>query len=122
MSYKIKHRDDKEYYRLTLSGEAETQEKLSQIGREIEQIIMNAKAKKVLMDITRLKGRFNLFAGLEHAKSTPEAMKQLKLATLDVPENKVANRDFELFATNHGFHFRFFTDKETAISWLKREL
>ena len=117
MSYTIKHRQEPNYFRITLFGRTDEQALLN-LTSDVILLLTMEKPNKVLIDRSRLEGNLSLFGALDSVKAFPEGLKNIKAAVLDKPENAEPDRDYEMFATNHGFRLKFFTRKSDAELWL----
>ena len=72
----------------------------------------------MLADVRALKGRFftEAFFGV---KNYPPDIYRIKVAILDIPENYSFQLFHEFTAKKSGVSFKYFTNKDAAIDWLK---
>lgn len=75
---------------------------------------------KILADIRNAAGRFGYAETYFRVRDFPADKPIADVAILDVPQNAEYGSFLEATAYNAGFSWKYFTDKDEAIDWLKK--
>jgi hypothetical protein len=84
-------------------------------------LISSMGANNVLVDIRALRGRLSITETYERVRNYPPHMYKTYVAMVDIPENSDYSSFHETTAANAGMKLRFFTDIDTARTWLKKK-
>lgn len=100
-----------------VTGDIRNQDMHKVMIEEIIDIDKSTQQKKQLVDITKLKGRFEIFELYNLVRHPERPIKTVAL--IDIPEN-ASNASFhETTAFNAGFPLKWFTDIDKAKAWLE---
>jgi hypothetical protein len=103
---------------VVITGEI-TKNTLDRLRAEVITILREINPKAVLCDVSALKGPNDITAAYFRARSTPQDVKILPAAIVDLSENKDFQSFYETTAANTGQLLKYFTDIEAARAWLK---
>ncbi len=121
MSYQLKTKKESNFLSIFASG-ARTKDTILSIVKDMFIECEKYKISKVLLDICNLKGELQIKEMFDlPEKHFPKLRNHeilAKAAILDLKENEVRYRKFELFAQNRDFNLSFFNEETDAITWL----
>jgi hypothetical protein len=92
---------------------------VNQLMDDVLGIIKPNNTGKVLADIRNAEGRFGYAETYFRVRQFPPDKPMAKVAILDIPKNAQYGSFLEITAHNAGFSWKYFTDKDEAINWLK---
>lgn len=83
-------------------------------------VIEENKAVKVLIDISRLKGRVGITDAYSHVRNFPLPSYKMRFAMLNIHGQSDVEHFQETTALNAGLIVKWFADKDAARDWLHR--
>jgi hypothetical protein len=97
-----------------------TEYTIKMLHNEVIRTIQDKNAKAVLSDVRALKGHNDAFAAAYfRARNIPEDIQKLPAAVVDLPGNEDFKSFYEITSANAGQRVKWFTDIESARTWLK---
>jgi hypothetical protein len=107
---------------IVITGEV-TKNSIDRLHADVITIVKGKNAKAVLCDISALKGRYDEYAAAYfRTRSIPQDVRTLPSAIVDLSENAAFQSFYETTSANAGHLLKWFTDIETARTWLKSML
>ena len=120
IEYQISSSVNKGIIEVVITGEV-TKSTFERIEKEADAVIKASGADKALLDVRALKGRF-IYENLYHrARSYTTHFFGIHTAIVDLPENADFADMQETKARNAGVSMKWFTDKDAARDWLKKQ-
>lgn len=115
--YQISTSVNEGIFEIILKGEV-MESAAEKITNEVSAIIKGNSVENVLADVRDIKGRFftEAFFGV---RNYPSDIYRFKVAIVDIPENTNFQAFHEITAKKSGVSFKYFTNKDAAIDWLK---
>lgn len=86
---------------------------------KISDVVKENGLKNLLVDIRDLKGRLGIIETYKSVRSYPPHMYTIHFAVVDIPENAGFQSFQETIALYAGLQFKWFTEMDTAKTWLK---
>ena len=120
MSYKIDMKNEPDYLYVEATG-TRSIETIAAIIQDYVEACDKHGYKKVLLDAQRLTGKLSITNIYQMAKEQAKKYKEhsrLKVAVVDLEENRDRFRFFETVLVNIGFEVRFFSEVAAAQQWL----
>jgi hypothetical protein len=118
MSFQLEFEEMPGYLAVRFIGSGVAEEGWRQFDLIVEHC-QRAKVNKLLLDITKAKGKLsNVEKYLAAEESRIFARFGIKVAFIEIPERMDPRRFFLLAARNRGVNVEAFTDLQTAVEWL----
>lgn len=89
------------------------------IVRDVLSAIRDHSAKKVLIDISALKGRLGMADSYEHVRNFPSHIYNMRFAMVNVHGQNEIEKFQETTALNAGIKVKWFADVGAARTWLR---
>lgn len=119
-TYQISITWNEDIMEIAITGQASKQN-AHEIAQHAIKILSEHRPDKVLVDCTNLVGRLDLIDTYFHVRQYPsERHRPVKLAVVDIPENKGYFSFHETTASNAGVPIKYFTDSDEAVKWLRQ--
>ena len=118
MDYQLSTSLDEAILEIIITGEI-TKESINLLRDEVLEIIRNTNAKAVLCDVRSARGPQDITEAYFRSRSLPADIKILPAAVVDRSENWDYKSFYEATAANAGHMLKWFTDIESARTWLK---
>jgi hypothetical protein len=106
---------------IVITGEL-TKDSIDMLRGEVIEIIRNTNAKAVLCDVRNAKGPQDITEAYYRSRSLPADVKIRPSAVVERSENWDYKSFYEATAANAGHILKWFTDIESARTWLKNRL
>lgn len=123
MSYQLTYKKEKEILSVKVSGMRNFETVLS-IIKDIQQICVNQSTCRVLVDVRGLEGHMKTMEAYEIPSTVFPKIREKRVieksAVVDLEESRKYFSFLENVAVNRSFNFRFFTNIEEAIEWLRK--
>lgn len=116
--YQISTSWNEDTLEMRLSGQG-TPNNADLIAKKVFEIVEVRRPKKVLIDITNMRGRLGIIDTYRRVQDYPPIHVIAKTAVVDLPENHDQYAFHETAMVNLGFQIRFFSDIQKARAWLE---
>lgn len=103
---------------ITMSGEV-TQESVEKLQDNVFAHIKAKNPKLLLVDLRTLMGRFGITDAYYRVRNYPHDLPRIRTAVVDTKENFEFGRFHETTSLNVGIPTKWFTDIDSARTWLK---
>jgi hypothetical protein len=116
--YKIITSEKDGILKLVFSGEV-ARDSVSELDREINEIIKTNNAQNILIDVRALKGRYGYTEVYFRVSDYPSHRLGVNTACVDLPEHADYQKFHEHTSVNAGLTFKWFTEVDEAHVWLR---
>lgn len=117
MDYRIEQTQTDEILRIRLFG-VSNESNANSIAQDILAIVDNNDATRLLVDVRNLKGRLSPTDTYWHVQKYPRYTAHVRVAVVDVEQNRAFDALHETMSNNRGFNMRYFYDPTEAEQWL----
>jgi hypothetical protein len=121
MSYQLKLKKEPAYLFVQVTG-IRTLETVLAAGKEVILACDEQGYNRVLVDVQEMTGELTTFEVYDLGTGDLKEFRrpgQLKMAILDLEENRSRFRFFETVFHNRGYNLRIFSNMDEAIKWLR---
>ncbi|MFA5323009.1 MAG: hypothetical protein WC373_10085 [Smithella sp.] len=116
--YKISTSEKEGILEIVIKGEI-TKDSIGKLQNEVIEIGKEMKARNVLVDVRKLKGRFGYTEAYFRVRKYPSCMQRVNTAFVDLAKNADYQNFHENTSVNAGLSFKWFSNVDDAGAWLK---
>jgi phospholipase C len=117
MDYRIEHAQTDEILRVRLLG-VSNESNANSIAQDIPAIVDQNDATQLLVDVRDLKSLVSPADSYWHVQKHPHYTARVKIAMVDVAENRSFDALHDTMSKNRGFNTRYFYDLAEVEQWL----